>query len=88
MRSSLRDYLEARNLNEQVDTPGHQEYTFQKSSKETSLCRMWLGNHEKGMTPNELTQLFPEIHSAAVAALKSDDGMTGLIGDGWHLPVR
>lgn len=88
MRASLRDYLAASDLGEQVDTPGRQKYRFEKSSKETSLCRMWLGNHEKGLTPSELTELFPEIHAAAVAALQSDDEMTRLIGDGWDLPVR
>lgn len=87
LRTNLRKRLKAADLNEQVDTPGRQEYTFQKSARETSLCRMWLGDHENGLTPIELTELFPEIHSAVVDVLKRDEEMERLIGDGWHLPA-
>ena len=43
-----------------VDFPGHQDYRFQKSSKETSICRISL----KDQSLDDIIREFPKLHRA------------------------
>ena len=87
IRTSLREHLEEKGLTEMVDTPGRQEYTFQKSARETSMCRFWLPPHERGKRPSEILEAFPEVHRAVVETLQDTGEMRQHI-ERWALPHR
>lgn len=59
------------NLGAYLDLPGYRHYRLQDSATETSLCRLWLPPHPKGISPSALDVLFPELHRVVSEAIKA-----------------
>jgi hypothetical protein len=82
LRASLGERVEENGLTEKVDTPGRQEFTLQKSARETSMCRIWLPPHERGQRPSDIVETFPKVHRAVVETLQDTGEMRKHIEDG------